>query len=203
MYDLKDERWIKNSKQLSSTEKKVILTFDDGPSRQLTAILDILREKNVQALFFWQSKLLYKHRPWQRLLDEGHQIGTHTHNHKNLIKLKRDQQYVQIETSVNKIEEITGQKVKYFRPPFGQYNEDTMSILADLNLLPLMWEITSYDWLNKTTPKEIVFNVVSNVREGSIILLHEVEQTVTILSELIDGVRERGFEFSLLPSLLK
>lgn len=154
-------------------------------------------------MFFWQSRLLYKHRPWQRVIDEGHQIGAHTHNHKNLIKLNRDQQSVQIRNSVNKIEEITKQKVHYFRPPFGQYNEDTLSILAELDLLPLMWDITSYDWINKATPKKIVCNVVSNVRDGSIILLHELEQTVTILPELIGGIRERGFEFSLLPQLLK
>lgn len=198
MYDLKDDRWIKNSKQLRPTEKKVILTFDDGPSRQLNTILDILSDKHVQAMFFWQSQLLYKQRPWKRVLDEGHQIGAHTHKHKNLLKLKREQQYQQIKNNVDKIEEITQTKVQYFRPPFGQYNEDTLSILKDLDLLPILWEITSYDWINKATPKEIVCNVVKHVSMGSIILLHELEQTVAILPELIDEIRERGFEFSLL-----
>lgn len=198
MYDPKDHRWIKNSKQLRPTEKKVILTFDDGPSRYLKTILDILGDKHVQAMFFWQSRLLYKQRPWQRVLDEGHQIGAHTHKHKNLLKLKRAQQYQQIKYNVDKIEEITKTKVQYFRPPFGQYNEDTMSILADLDLLPIMWEITSYDWNNKATPEEIVCNVVKHVSEGSIILLHELEQTVKVLPQLIEEIRGRGYEFSLL-----
>ncbi|WNF36224.1 polysaccharide deacetylase family protein [Bacillaceae bacterium IKA-2] len=198
MYDLKDDRWIKNSKQLRPTEKKVILTFDDGPSRHLKTILDILKDKHVQAMFFWQSRILYKQRPWQRVLDEGHQIGAHTHNHKNLLKLKREQQYQQIKNNVDKIEEITRTKVQYFRPPFGQYNEDTLSILSDLGLLPIMWEISSYDWINKTTPEEIVCNVVRHVSEGSIILLHELEQTVKVLPEMIDEIRGRGYEFSLL-----
>jgi peptidoglycan/xylan/chitin deacetylase (PgdA/CDA1 family) len=198
VYDLKDDRWIKNSKQLRPTEKKVILTFDDGPSRHLKTILDILKDKHVQAMFFWQSRILYKQRPWQRVLDEGHQIGAHTHNHKNLLKLKREQQYQQIKNNVDKIEEITRTKVQYFRPPFGQYNEDTLSILSDLGLLPIMWEISSYDWINKTTPEEIVCNVVRHVSEGSIILLHELEQTVKVLPEMIDEIRGRGYEFSLL-----
>ncbi|RXI99905.1 polysaccharide deacetylase family protein [Anaerobacillus alkaliphilus] len=196
MYDLQDQRWIKNSKQLdSSIEMKVVLTFDDGPSRQLNRILDILRDRKVSAIFFWQSKLLYKERPWKRVIEEGHAIGAHTYSHKNLVKLRRDQQLKQIKMNISQIEDITGYKVNYFRPPFGQYNEDTMSILDELDLIPMMWEISSYDWENKLTPNRIIYNVVENIMDGSIILLHELEQTVTILPQLIDEVRGKGFEF--------
>ncbi|MGO4889262.1 polysaccharide deacetylase family protein [Anaerobacillus sp. MEB173] len=198
MYDLKDERWIKNKKQLTTTEKNVILTFDDGPSKHLHSILDIFKEKNVQAIFFWQSRLLYGERPWKRVLDEGHVIGAHSHQHKNLVKLTKEVQYKQIKQGVDIIQEITQTKVQYFRPPFGQYNDDTLSILNDLHLIPVMWEISSYDWMNKATPEKIVCNVSENMRDGSIILLHELEQTVTILPELIDRIRAKGFGFSLL-----
>lgn len=195
MNDLQDNRWIKNRNQLVATEKKVILTFDDGPSRYLHSILDILREKNTQVIFFWQSRLLYNDRPWKRVIDEGHVIGAHTHNHINLAMLTSDQQYKQIKTNVTQIEKITGVKVQYFRPPFGQYNEDTMCILKELNLVPMMWEISSFDWNNKMTPQRITSNIVENILSGSIILLHELEQTVSVLPELIDKIKEQGFEF--------
>ncbi len=198
MYDLKDDRWIKNANELKTASKKVILTFDDGPSRNLNRILDILKEKDVPAIFFWQSKLLYKERPWQRVLDEGHVIGAHSLKHKNLVNLNYEEQYKQIFKSVEQIEEITENKVVYFRPPFGQYNEDTMTILHELGLTPIMWDISSYDWMNKDTPQKIVCNVVNHISGGSIILLHELEQTVAILSLLIDRVRKKGYEFSLL-----
>ncbi|OIJ14399.1 polysaccharide deacetylase [Anaerobacillus alkalilacustris] len=198
MYDLKDERWIKNLKQVKEANKKVVLTFDDGPSRHLNTILNILKEKNVQAIFFWQSKLLYQERPWQRVIDEGHMIASHAHNHKNLVKLTRGEQFRQINNSIRIIENVTGSKVGYFRPPFGQYNEDTMEILKEFELTPIMWEITSYDWENKHTPHKIVCNVVDHIIDGSIILLHELEQTVSILPELIDNIRDKGFEFTLL-----
>ncbi len=198
MYDLKDDRWIKNANELKATEKKVILTFDDGPSRNLEAILDILREKNVPAIFFWQSKLLYHARPWRRVLEEGHELGAHSINHKNLVNLNYSEQHQQIFKSVDHLEAVTKQKVRYFRPPFGRYNEDTMTILHELGLIPIMWDISSYDWLNKDTPEKIVCNVVNHISDGSIILLHELEQTVTILPTLIDQVREKGYEFTLL-----
>ena len=198
MYDLKDERWLKNVQKLDGFGKKVVLTFDDGPSRQLPAILTILKEKNVLAHFFWQTKLLYPERPWRRVIGDGHEIGSHTVNHKDLTRLTYEEQYRQIKNSVMRIEAISGVRVRYFRPPFGQYNDHTMVILAELNLIPVMWEITSYDWEHKRSPEKIVDNVVSHARDGSIILLHETKQTVLVLPEIIDGLRRRGFKFSLI-----
>nr|WP_239585973.1 polysaccharide deacetylase family protein [Bacillus mesophilus] len=193
-----DNRWLTNLNQLKPVGKKVMLSFDDGPGRQLPYILDTLKEKKVRALFFWQSRLLYSNRPWKRVLSEGHKIGSHANNHTNLITLSKEQQLKHIKYSVEKLEQVTGEKVKYFRPPYGQYNEDTMSIIQDLQLTPVMWDITSYDWDHKVNPSCIKTNVTSHIREGSIILLHELSQTAAILPELIDEIRKQGFELDLL-----
>lgn len=202
MYDLKDERWIKNLKQMKEKEydKKVVLTFDDGPSRNLPKILQILEEKDVQAMFFWQSRLLHRERPWKKVLRAGHTVGSHAVNHKNLTTLTKEDQYKQIHNSVKKIEQITNIKVNYFRPPFGQYNEDTLAILHEVKLIPIMWDISSYDWELKDKPNQIVCNVTSHIKDGSIILLHELKQTVQILPDLIDKIREQGYEFTILSS---
>jgi peptidoglycan/xylan/chitin deacetylase (PgdA/CDA1 family) len=198
VYDLRDDRWLKNIKQLGIIEKRVVLTFDDGPSRQLPEILKILKEKGVQAYFFWQSKLLYPLRPWKKVIEDGHIIGSHGENHKNLTKLSYREQFQQIKGSVEKIERITGEEVQFFRPPFGQYNENTMVILGELGLTPMMWEISSYDWENKRIPEKIVSDVVDHAMDGSIILLHETKQTVKILPILINRLRDRGFEVGLI-----
>lgn len=198
MYDLKDNRWLINLSQIKPTGKKVMLTFDDGPGRHLPLILDILKEKQVKALFFWQSKLLYNGRPWQRVLRDGHIIGSHATNHTNLTSLSKEKQYGHIKGSVDKIENIIGEKLTYFRPPFGQYNQDTMDILQELNLTPIMWDLTSYDWNHKVNPQCIKSNVITHLQEGSIILLHELRQTAIILPELIDEIRNQGYEFDLL-----
>ncbi|MFD2626153.1 polysaccharide deacetylase family protein [Salibacterium salarium] len=122
------------------------------------------------------------------------------YNHKLLTALTK-RQYKQIKNSVHHIEKITGTKVSFIRPPFGQYNETTMKILEEMVLIPVMWEISSFDWQYKMNPEMIIYNVVEHMKDGSIILLHELEQTRFVLPRLIDEIRNKGFEFSLLSKI--
>ncbi|WP_209121266.1 polysaccharide deacetylase family protein [Alkalihalobacillus sp. BA299] len=175
--------------------KTVVLTFDDGPSKVLLDILDVLWHQNVPAVFFWQSRLLYDQRPWQRVLDEGHDIGTHSRKHLNLTKLSYKEQFQDIASSKSKIEQITKHKIKYFRPPFGQFNEDTMAVAKTLGLTPVMWRISSMDWELKDNPQKIITNVLEHLEDGAIILLHELKQTLEALPELITEIKAKGFHF--------
>ncbi|MCA0991474.1 polysaccharide deacetylase family protein [Pseudalkalibacillus hwajinpoensis] len=182
----------------NSAEKKVILTFDDGPGRVLPELLDILKTEKVPAMFFWQSRLLYQARAWKRVLDEGHVIGTHSCKHLNLSKLSYAEQYEDLERSKRKIEDITGTPVTYFRPPFGRYDLATTKAARDLGLKTVMWRISSMDWELACHPEEILSNVIPNLEDGAIILLHELKQTVQILPELIERIRSDGYGFTIL-----
>ncbi|GLB61297.1 polysaccharide deacetylase family protein [Cytobacillus sp. NCCP-133] len=179
-------------------KKTVTLTFDDGPGRVLPEILDILKDEKVPAIFFWQSRLLYPSRPWMRVVDEGHIIGTHSTKHVNLAKVVQYKQLQDLQYSKQKIESITGQEVKYFRPPFGQFNKDTISAAQKLNLKTVMWRISSMDWELKERPEQIIKNVIDNLEAGAIILLHELPQTAAVLLDLISEIRNKGYELSLL-----
>jgi peptidoglycan/xylan/chitin deacetylase (PgdA/CDA1 family) len=179
-------------------KKSVVLTFDDGPGRVLPSLLDILLEEKVPATFFWQSRLLFPQRPWKRVLDEGHQIGTHSTKHVNLAKLSFNEQYADIAGSVEKLESITGKEITYFRPPFGQYNNDTLAVAETLNLVPIMWRISSMDWELKNNPEQIVDNVIQHLEDGAIILLHELPQTLEALPDLIRNIRASGYQFTSL-----
>lgn len=196
MYDSKHPKVI--TKVHSENNKSVALTFDDGPSKVLTKILDILKKEDVPAMFFWQTRLLYPKRPWQRVIDEGHGIGTHTINHPNLVNMTYEQQYKQIKTSTSDLERITGEKMRYFRPPFGQYNTDTICIAEELGLETVMWRIAAIDWELKNDPNQIISNVIDHIEDGAIILLHELEQTVEVLPIIISRLKEKGFTFCLL-----
>lgn len=199
VYDFNDISVITRLNQLRTTSKPtVVLTFDDGPGKYLLPILDILKTYNTKATFFWQTRLLYSKRPWKRLIEEGHTIGTHTINHPNLSKLSFEEQYNQIYKSKGKIEAITGQQICYFRPPFGVYNEITQEVISQLNLIPVLWSITSFDWELKKNPTKIIENVTENLHDGGIILLHELEQTVKILPQLIEEIQAKGYDFSTL-----
>ncbi|WP_240688044.1 polysaccharide deacetylase family protein [Pseudalkalibacillus hwajinpoensis] len=197
MYDSIDKEVI--TKGEKKAHKTVILSFDDGPGRALPALLDILKKENVQAMFFWQSRLLYGERPWKRVLDEGHIIGTHSCRHPNLTNLNYDQQFKELSNSKHKIEDITDFPITYFRPPFGQYNSETIKAAQDLDLTTVMWRISSMDWELAKNPNKIVENVVSNLEDGAIILLHELKQTVQVLPTIIKDIRAQGYEFAVLP----
>jgi peptidoglycan/xylan/chitin deacetylase (PgdA/CDA1 family) len=181
-----------------ASKKTVVLTFDDGPGRVLPEILDILKKENVPAVFFWQSRLLYPQRPWKRVIEEGHQIGTHSSKHSNYVNLSPHEQVQDLSSSKTKIESIIGQEVKLFRPPFGQYNEHTIAAAKQLGLSTIMWRISAMDWELKEQSEQIIANVIENLEEGAIILLHELTQTVEALPALIAEIRNKGYEFSLL-----
>ncbi|GAE34376.1 polysaccharide deacetylase [Halalkalibacter akibai JCM 9157] len=94
------------------------------------------------------------------------------------------------------IERITGQEVKFFRPPFGQYNEDTLEAVSQLGMKLVMWNISSYDWNLKSEPEIITNNITEHIQDHSIILLHELEQTLTILPSVIKHLKEKGYHFT-------
>ncbi|WKA50846.1 polysaccharide deacetylase family protein [Planococcus liqunii] len=181
-------------------EKSVILTFDDGPSRVLPQILDVLKQENVPAAFFWQTRLLHPERPWKRVLEEGHQIGSHTVKHSNLVNLPFEKQYKDIKNSIEKIEQVTGAKVTYFRPPFGQFNADTLRAAEALDVKPVMWRVASMDWELQNNPQQVVCTVRDNLEDGAIILLHELQHTADLLPDLIRAIREQGYGFKGLPN---
>lgn len=200
MYDRIDHRVITHLQQLTDVlQKSVVITFDDGPGRYLPGILDILKSESVPAVFFWQTRLLHPERPWKRLLAEGHRIGSHSCKHPDLRRMEFQEQYNELFYSKQKIENITGQAVRYFRPPFGQYDSCTLKALTALNMIPVMWSTASLDWELKDRPEQIVSNVVSHLEAGAIILLHELPQTLLILSELIQQIRSQGYTFTILP----
>ncbi|HWI55399.1 MAG TPA: polysaccharide deacetylase family protein, partial [Desulfobacteria bacterium] len=200
MYDREDRVITRSDELTNRREKCVVLTFDDGPGRYLPQILDVLKMENVPALFFWQTRLLHPKRPWRRVLEEGHMIGSHTCKHPDLCKMDYRQQYDEIFRSKQRLENTIGQPILYFRPPFGQYNTWTIKALEDLDLTPVMWSVASMDWELKANPERIVSNVVLNLEEGAIVLLHELPQTLLVLRELIRQIRNQGYSFSLLPT---
>lgn len=176
----------------------MVLSFDDGPSKVLPQILDILKQESVPALFFWQSRLLYRARPWQQLLDEGHVVGTHSMKHRNLVQLSYEEQYLDLKNSVAHIESITGTPVSYFRPPFGRFDSNTLKAANALGLTTVLWRVASMDWELKNDPDQIIRYVEENLEDGAIILLHELEQTVASLPQLIQAIKKQGYSFSLL-----
>ncbi len=181
-------------------KKVVMLTFDDGPSKEGTAdTLDILKQYNVKALFLVTGYGVKNEDLVKRIAAEGHTIGTHTQTHANLTRLSREAARREIASVNETVERLTGIKPKYFRPPFGAYNETVRGTLKELGMTWFNWSVGSLDW-ETTDPDKVVRNVVDHIHPGANVLLHDVHRhTVEALPRIIKELREKGYEFIVLP----
>lgn len=181
--------------------KKIALTFDDGPHPYYTEqLLDGLKERNVKATFFVLGKHAEQYPELvERMNDEGHLIGNHTYSHMQLSQ-RNSEAFKQelIKTSLL-IEELTGQEVQYVRPPYGTWDR---KFEQELNMFPVLWNIDPLDWSSKNVAG-IVQRVKSKAKDNGIILMHdEYKSTVAAALQIIDELKEEGYEFVTVEELL-
>ena len=179
---------------------KVYLTFDEGYENGYTPkILDILKEKNVSAVFF--VTLSYaKAEPEliRRMIDEGHVVGNHSARHPNMTQIGMDAAYNEVADLHNYISENFGYDMYLFRPPEGAFSERTLALLQKMNYRTVCWSFAYADWdpANQMEHQKAFERVTRSIHDGEIFLLHAVSETNTaILGEVIDHVREQGFTF--------
>jgi delta-lactam-biosynthetic de-N-acetylase len=181
--------------------KVVMLTFDDGPTKDVTPkILDILKENDVPAVFFVTGYGAKNEDVLKRIHAEGHVIGTHTMNHDNLREMTEEQARREIVGVNQMVERILGFKPRLFRPPFGAYNDTVLKILREEHMEIVNWSDGSKDWEGvvngRKDPARIVQDVMDQLHPGAIILFHDTHMhTAEALPEIIKQLRTKGYEF--------
>ncbi len=183
-----------------TSQNKIYLTFDEGYENGYTAkILDVLRDNNVNAIFFITGPYLKEHEDLvRRMVEEGHVVGNHTVHHPSLPSLddkKIEEEILGLEEDFNK---VFGKKMKYLRPPKGEYSERTLAVTKELGYTNLFWSFAYDDWhRDKVRGKEYAYEkVMNNLHNGAVILLHAVSKdNADALDMIIKGAREKGFEF--------
>jgi polysaccharide deacetylase family sporulation protein PdaB len=193
-------------------EKKIALTFDDGPNDPYTSeVLKVLKDNHVRATFFLVGKNVEANPQAAReIVAAGHAIGNHSYDHRNLVTRTNAQVRDEILKAEKAIEEATGQKTALFRPPYGDKDAFTLRQTRQLGYVMIEWSVSAEDW-RRPGPRRIVANVVKDVRNGSIILMHDGDkirrgdrsQTVAALPQIIAQLRQEGYEFVTIPELLK
>lgn len=181
--------------------KLVALTFDDGPHKTCTPkLLDGLKERNVKATFFLMGEnIVGKEDLVRRMQEEGHLIGNHSYRHIQLTHAGEDAVCEAIEKTETMIEEITGVRPGYLRPPYGDWNE---SLECRMNLTTVFWSVDSLDWKLKNT-KQIVKRVKKETGEGDIILMHDIFPTsVEAALQIVDQLQSQGYTFVTVDELL-
>ena len=209
--DIKLTQNTSDKENLATAEDlhKVYLTFDDGPSDNTNAILDVLDDYNVKATFFVVGKedeasaAIY-----QRIVDEGHTLGMHSYSNKySLIYQSEDAFEADFHQLQDYLYEVTGEKSRYYRFPGGSSNQISnvpmSSLIRFLNSEDVVyydWNVSAGDAANAAyTPEELVENVVSDVSKykTSVVLLHDSEDrstTVEAVGPLIEALQDMDAE---------
>ncbi len=207
----------------NTAQKKIVLTFDDGPSPDWTPrILDILKKYHVPACFFVVGRQAEDYpdiirREWA----EGHEIGNHSWSHPDLFRLSDEYRKLQLTTTQRIIQAITNHSTVLFRPPFGNDTEpetgkevSPLETAAQLGYITVGQKNDPQDWRLYETlsgqddimdtakprrPEEIINSVIDNRNVGSIVLLHDAggnrDLTIAALPQIIVRLRALGYSF--------
>lgn len=182
------------------SEKLVALTFDDGPKEGKTEpLLDMLNEKGVHATFFIIGAQVEENSEIvRRMYEEGHQIGMHTYSHVDLSCLSEARQKEEIEKSRKVIETVIGAERLLLRPPFGKLNQ---ALENWLDCPMIMWSVDTEDWMGKSA-EEMIRETAENVRDGDIILMHDIsDDGLAGAAGIIDELRRMGYTFLTVDEL--
>lgn len=193
--------------ELSRYDKRIYLTFDDGPSSSTDAILDILKENDIKATFFVLGKTDEKSRKaYQRIVAEGHTLGMHSYSHKYNEIYESKESFVKDLTALQEyLYEVTGVWSRYYRFPGGSSNtvskvdmQELITYLNESGITYFDWNAASGDAVSGQLPKDTILNnCMSKIEAYSdcMILMHDAAEkktTVEALPELIKQVKERG-----------
>ena len=201
---------------IPNDDNKVFLTFDDGPTPEITPwTLAQLKKHNVKATFFCIGDNIKKYPDiFNQIIQEGHQIANHTFNHLNGWKTTKKDYLDNVELCKKQIQQstpesfartgeaINNQKPKIFRPPYGKIKKSQSAILRQLGYQIIMWDVLSADFDFKITPEKCLDNVISNVKSGSIIVFHDSKKSFKnleyTLPKTLEFLQQKGFSCELL-----
>lgn len=188
-------------------EKKVALTFDDGPDSSVTPrVLDLLKNNNVKANFFFLgSQIQYFSGIVKRAYNEGHLILNHSLNHPHFTELNLQGIKNQIIYTEEIIKNIIGKRPSLVRPPYGETNERVLTAARETKNKIIIWSTDSMDWVPGIEKQEVIQNVLYNVRPGEIIIMHSGPGQKTVidtLPEIIKGLRAGGYSIVDLGTML-
>jgi peptidoglycan/xylan/chitin deacetylase (PgdA/CDA1 family) len=177
--------------------REVALTFDDGPHPTFTPrLLALLKQLNVHVTFFLVG-MKVDQAPYlvQQMVQEGHEVANHTYHHANLTKIPSELADNEIRLGNDAIRRACGLQPVYYRPPGGQYNDAVVRSAQKLNMVTVLWTDDPADYASPGADV-IESRLLKHIRPGAVILLHDgIEQTYSILPDLIAKLRHSGYAF--------
>lgn len=186
---------------IPNSERKIYLTFDDGPTLTITEwVLDELEKQDAKATFFCIGNNIEKHPEiFEKIINKGHSVGNHTFNHLNGWKTNTDKY---IENTKICESAIYNLQSKIFRPPYGKIKISQSIKLRNLGYKIIMWDVLSADFDKEVSPEKCLKNVIENTESGSIIVFHDSNKAFTNLKHTLPIAlkywKEKGFIFEVI-----
>ncbi len=184
--------------------RRIAVTFDDGPTPGVTEkVLAALRERHLSATFFMiGQRVAAAPSLARRVREEGHEIGNHSYTHPQLGRLPAPQVLAQLQKTQEAIEQATGFRPRWMRPPYGSFRPAQAPLASEEGLGVVLWSVDTRDWARPGTER-ILETVLTQSHPGSIVLMHDLHlQTAEVVGRVLDGLLERGFEFATISGFL-
>lgn len=198
--------YIKSYYRSKNSGKVVALTFDDGPQFEVTpALLDVLAEEEVKAAFFCIGEKVESNKDTiSRIVKDGHLIGAHSYKHHYSLTYCNSELFkADLVKSIKVLEEASGEKVTWYRPPYGVTNPIMASVCRELKLDIAGWSVRSLDTMEKDYRKALN-RVLKKVSPGSVILLHDrLPFAPELARRIIKELKRRGYSFERFDKLVK
>ena len=185
-------------------DNKIAISFDCAYGAEYTdSLLATLNEYKVKCTFFvvkfWVDKYPDK---VKKIIENGHEIGTHSSTHPNMSKLSNEKIKEELTLSIDAITSLTNTPVNLFRPPYGDYDNKVITVADSLKLYTIQWDVDSLDWKDLST-SEITKRVVNKTKSGSIILCHNNGlNTHKALPYILSNLKQKGYEFVKISELI-
>lgn|SRR5690554_3518625 len=185
-------------------EKVAYLTFDDGPTPDVTPrLLDVMEQFGARGTCF-----LLGHRATQNpalvreIVAAGHTVGNHTYTHPNAWRTSDAQIVQELERTTGVLEDLIQEPIRWMRPPYGRFTSTMRHWCSVRRQKCTMWDIGPGDFLPNCTVDQIVDRVIGAIRPGSIIVLHDNMKACNIapeaLQEILHRLTDKGWRFPAL-----
>jgi len=186
-------------------EKIIAFTCNvDWGNEYIPEMLNIFKENNIRITFFVTGRWAEKNPELLKMIyDNGHEIGNHGYFHRDYNKLNYDDNREEIYKADVIITEMLGVKPKYFAPPSGAYNSDTVKAAKDLGYKVIMWSIDTIDWRKDSTKDKIISRVLSKQHNSAIVLMHPKEETLKALPVIIQDLKGNGYKIGCISDIIK
>lgn len=198
--------YIKSICASHTDKKEIAISFDDGPATEYTAaILDILRQNNIQAAFFCIGNRIKENESiFKSLHEQGHMIGNHSYSHNTWFDLFSSKKMLDDMQMMDKtMKDVIGIVPKLFRPPYGVTNPNLKKAIIHGGYISIGWDVRSYDTVIRDE-KKLLQKVTKAIKPGSIVLFHDTSKTtLAILPTFLKHLSAEGYTVTRLDKMLK